>query len=58
LKAYQVLQVEFDTQPEVVKALGVRYQSTLIVYKGSKEVGRSTGNTNIKDIEALLKKAV
>lgn len=58
LKAYQVLQVDFDTQTDVVKALGVRYQSTLIVYKGNKEMGRSTGNTSEKDIEALLKKAV
>ena len=58
LKPYQVLQVDFDTQADVVKALGVRYQSTLIVYKGSKEMGRSTGNTSEKDIEALLKKAV
>ncbi len=58
LKPYQVLQVDFDTQADVVKALGVRYQSTLIVYKGGKEMGRSTGNTSEKDIEALLKKAV
>lgn len=58
LKDYQVLQVDFDTQTDVVKALGVRYQSTLIVYKGSKEMGRSTGNTNEKEIAALLKKAV
>jgi thiol:disulfide interchange protein len=58
LKAFQVLQVDFDTQTDVVKALGVRYQSTLIVYKGGTEVGRSTGNTSEKDIAALLKKAV
>jgi thiol:disulfide interchange protein len=58
LKNYQVLQVDFDTQTAVVKALGVRYQSTLIVYKGNKEMGRSTGNTNEQDIAALLKKAV
>jgi thioredoxin-like negative regulator of GroEL len=58
LAAYQVLQVDFDTQGDVVKALGARYQSTLIVYKGSREMGRSTGNTNEKDIAALLKKAL
>ena len=58
LKGFQVLQVDFDTQTDVVKALGVRYQSTLIVYKGSKEMGRSTGSTDEKEIAALLKKAV
>ena len=60
LKAYQVLQVDFDTQTEVVKALKVlkvRYQSTLIVYKDGKEVGRSTGSTSESEIAALLKKA-
>jgi hypothetical protein len=33
-------------------------QSTLISFKGSKEVGRSTGDTNASSIEALLDKSV
>jgi hypothetical protein len=33
-------------------------ESTLIVYKGKTEVGRSTGDTDMMSIEALLDKAI
>jgi thioredoxin 1 len=33
-------------------------QSTLIVFKGEKEVGRSVGDTNANSIAALLGKAI
>ena len=33
-------------------------QSTLIAFKGTKETGRSTGDTNAASIEALLDKTV
>jgi hypothetical protein len=33
-------------------------QSTLIVFKGSREAGRSVGDTNGKTIETLLVKAL
>jgi thioredoxin 1 len=50
-----VLQVDFDTQKDDVRALGAQSQSTLITYKGDKEIGRSVGNTNANSIAEMLK---
>lgn len=52
------LRVDFDKQKSDVKGFKAQYQSTLIVFKGGKEVGRSTGDTNKESIAALLKKAI
>ncbi|MFZ3017938.1 MAG: thioredoxin family protein [Gallionella sp.] len=57
-KAISTLKVDFDSQKSVVKAFGVRYQSTLIVFKGGKEVARVTGETDRDKIAALLRKAL
>jgi len=57
-KSLNALRVDFDGQKDVVKAFKVTMQSTLIVYKGGKEVGRSTGDTRKDSIAALLKKAI
>jgi thioredoxin len=57
-KDYQVLTVDFDKQKEALKLLGVRDRSTLIVYKGKEEKGRSTWETNRESIAALLNKAI
>jgi len=53
-----VLRVDFDSQKDIVNEFGARIQSTLIVYKGSKEVGRSVGDTDPDSIAALLEKAL
>ena len=53
-----VLRVDFDAQKDIVKKFGVQMQSTLIVFQGNKEVGRSVGDTNAGSIQALLTKAV
>jgi len=50
--------VDFDSQKDLLKTFGVRMQSTLIVFKGKQEVGRSTGDTKASSIEALLAKAI
>jgi thioredoxin 1 len=52
------LRVDFDQQKGVVKAFKAIQQSTLIVFKGGREVGRSLGDTSEKGIEGLLKKAL
>jgi thiol-disulfide isomerase/thioredoxin len=52
------LTVDFDQQKPVVNAFKATMQSTLIVFKGGKEVGRSVGDTSITGIENLLKKAL
>jgi len=53
-----VLQVDFDEQKAVVRSLGAQSQSTLIVFKGRDEVGRSVGDTDPASIKALLSKAI
>jgi thioredoxin 1 len=58
LQSIVALRVDFDKQKTVVKAFKVQYQSTLIVFKGGKEVGRSTGDTRKDRIAALLRKAI
>lgn len=60
-KEYQgiaALRVDFDSQKDVVRALHVVKQSTLVVFKGGKETGRSTGDTSREGIEHLLQKAL
>lgn len=52
------LYVDFDNQKEALKKLGVRRQSTLLVFKDGKEVGRSLGDTTAFGIETLLQKAL
>ncbi|HEX2527848.1 MAG TPA: thioredoxin family protein [Geminicoccus sp.] len=51
-----ILEVDFDSQKDVVRSLGARMQSTLIAFKGAQEVGRSVGDTNQDSIAALLGK--
>jgi thioredoxin 1 len=55
---FAVFEVDFDSQKDALKKLNVQQQSTLIVFKGKAEAGRSTGDTNPASIEALLKKAI
>ena len=50
--------VDFDSQKDLVERFGARMQSTLVVFKGNKEEGRSVGDTNRVSIEALLNKIV
>ncbi|HEX9590094.1 MAG TPA: thioredoxin family protein [Bradyrhizobium sp.] len=52
-----VLEADFDTAKDVLKQFRVQYQSTLIVFRGSKEVARSTGETDPSLIRALIAKA-
>jgi thioredoxin len=50
--------VDFDSQKDLLRAFQVRVQSTMIVFKGRDEAGRSSGDTNPASIEELLSKAV
>jgi thioredoxin 1 len=52
------LRVDFDGQVDVVRALGAQSQSTLITFKGDKEMGRTVGDTDPASIEALLATAI
>jgi thioredoxin-like negative regulator of GroEL len=57
-KNLQAFTVDFDNQKDALRMLKAQSQSTLIVFKGGKEVGRSTGDTRKESIEALLAKAL
>ena len=50
--------IDFDSQKDLLKKFNVQKQSTLIVFKGKQEAGRSTGDTNAASIEALLGKSI
>jgi thiol-disulfide isomerase/thioredoxin len=53
-----VFKVDFDTQKGEVRALKAQSQSTLIVFKGETERGRSVGDTNSASIAALLERSL
>ena len=57
-RGISAFRVDFDKQKDVVRTLKASSQSTLIVFKGGKEVGRSVGDTRKDSIAALLKKAI
>jgi thiol-disulfide isomerase/thioredoxin len=53
-----IVDVDFDTQKDVLRSFKVRKQSTLIAFRGSKETARSVGVTDQEKINALMKKAL
>ena len=57
-KDLKVFRVDFDAMKPVVKQFGAQMQSTLIVFKGTAEQGRSVGDTKEASIEALLDKSL
>ena len=57
-KDYTVLKVNYDTQKDVRRTLGVSQQSTFIVYRGKQEVARSTGDTAKESIAVMLRKGL
>lgn len=52
-----VLRVDFDNQGKIVRQFQAPGQSTLIVYNGAAETGRSVGDANPNSIRALLDSA-
>jgi thioredoxin 1 len=46
--------IDFDSQKDLVRRFGARMQSTLIAFIGSKEQGRSVGDSNRDSISDLL----
>jgi thioredoxin len=49
--------IDFDSQKKLVARFGATQQSTLIVFKGAKEAGRSVGVSDAGAIRALVQKA-
>jgi thioredoxin 1 len=52
-----VYEVDFDTAKDALRQFRVQHQSTLIVFKGVKEVARSTGETDPAPLRSLVAKA-
>ncbi len=50
--------IDFDSQKDLVQRFGAQKQSTLISFKGDKELGRSVGDSNRDSIAALLNKVL
>ncbi len=57
-KDLEVFTVDFDNQKSALRTFKAQTQSTLIVFKGAAEVGRSVGDTSKASIEALLAKSL
>lgn len=49
-----LLVVNYDKERELKRQLGVRTQSTVIAYKGSKETGRLAGETDPAALRTVL----
>lgn len=57
-KDLKIFRVDFDDQKADVKKFGAQMQSTLVVFKGASEVGRSVGDTKPDSIAALIGKSL
>ena len=57
-KDLKIFRVDFDKQKDTVKQLGANMQSTLVVFKGATEAGRSVGDTKEASISTLLDKSL
>jgi len=52
-----LLIVNYDKERDLKRQLGVRTQSTVIAYKGTRETGRLAGDTDPKALRAVLDSA-
>ena len=57
-KDLHVFEVDFDSQKDVVRGFNARAQSTLIAFKGAREVARSVGDTQPDSIGDLVGKSI
>lgn len=57
-KELKIFRVDFDSMKPQVREFGANMQSTLIVFKGAAEKGRSVGETAEASIAALLDKSL
>lgn len=57
-KDVTLMTLDFDTDKPTLKKYKVTMQSTLVAFKGDKEVGRSSGDTTTAGLEGLISKTV
>ena len=53
-----LMTIDFDTAKPTLKKFKVSMQSTLVAFKGAKEVGRSVGDTTPAGLEGLIQKTL
>lgn len=53
-----VFEIDFDSQKDLMRRFNAQVQSTLIVFRGTREAGRSVGDAQAEWIEALLETAL
>lgn len=58
LKDMTLLVAHYDDERELKKALNIRAQSMLVVFKGTKETARSGGETKPAKLKAVLQSAL
>jgi thiol-disulfide isomerase/thioredoxin len=57
-KDVTLMTIDFDANKPTLKKFKVTMQSTLVAFKGAKEVGRSVGDTSPQGLEGLIKKSI
>ena len=57
-KDVTLMTLDFDSAKATLRQFNVNMQSTLVAFKGDKEVGRSVGDTTSQGLEALFKKTL
>ena len=57
-KDVAAFRVDYDTQKDFLREFGVRWQTTLIVFKGKNEVGRSLADLSKSSIRELFLKGL
>ena len=57
-KDVTLMTIDFDANKPTLKKFKVTMQSTLVAFKGAKEVGRSVGDTSPEGLEGLIKKSL
>jgi thiol-disulfide isomerase/thioredoxin len=58
MKDVTLFLANYDQEVALKKSLRITQQSTFVVFKGGKEVARSTGQTSKDEIEALFERAL
>ena len=58
MKSLTLYVADFDTEKALRVALRVNHQSTIVVFKGNRETGRSTGQTQRAALDAFLRGAI
>lgn len=57
-KDITLMNVDFDSQKDLLKKFKVTTQSTMIVFKNAKELARSVGDTSLESMDASIRKAI